>query len=553
MVSPDKNIVQPWHLGINHTGWRPFQYEAIQKILDIFKEKRIAILEAPTGTGKTAIATAVAEMGNHSHTTVVVQNLGLLEQYKDYGFAILKGKQAYPCADDARIADWKRKYNKKPTAADCPYAEMYQCASGKKCPYMKAREKAINSRRMACTYKYAALSAKVQDRDGLFVMDEIHNAVSEILGIGSFTMNDFQRDKFDLPEFPLRDYKNSEGGLLEGEHLEDVMEWIMRAMRSLGNVNLFDEVSAEGAEKKKQLERFKSLLELLAVCKGEIFYKCSRKEIWNKGKRNKMYEIEFKTVSPSYLYYKMSSDKDNILMMSATVGSPSALIAGELRIARDNYSFVKFPHPVPVSKRPIFDISVAPMSYSNLKRNKALFDLQAGRISWWIKEYTDPAWRGIVLAPSYEKIKRLRDGLAKYVGEDRIFENTKHSLQERIDEFMEDGTPSMIHVDTIQGWGTGVDLRGDIARYCVVAGVPFINPTDAFEKIRLQSRTGQAYATAYAYNAVSQAAGRVSRGIKRDGHYLLNLGALADKMATSPRAMSHYSDWFRDAIVKTDL
>lgn len=284
-----ETVVQPWHLGINHSEWRPFQYEAIQKILEIFKEKRIAILEAPTGTGKTAIATAISEMGNHTRSTVVVQNLGLLEQYKDYGFSILKGKQAYPCADSARVSQWKSKYNKLPTAADCPYAEMHQCASGKKCPYMQAREKALNSRRMACTYKYAALSAKVQDRKGLFVMDEIHNAVSEILGIGSFTMNDLRREKLELPEFPLKDFRGSEGGLLDGENLEAVMDWILRAMRSLGKVNLFDEISAEGAEKKKELDRFKSLLELLAVCKGEIFYRCSKKEIWDKGKKEKLF------------------------------------------------------------------------------------------------------------------------------------------------------------------------------------------------------------------------------------------------------------------------
>jgi Rad3-related DNA helicase len=545
-----ENKPAPWLLGLFHKEWRPYQYEAIKQIVKTFTDKRIAILEAPTGTGKTAIATAI---GNHENSfqkvTVVVQNLGLLNQYHDYGFAILKGRQAYPCVNRKRVETWKSQYNRIPTAADCPYAEMYQCQQGHKCPYMKAREKALSSSRMACTYKYAALSNKVQDRTGLFVMDEIHNAVNEILSIGSFTMDDIQRESFEMPEFPLKEYGNGEGDLLDKEAFYEVTGWINKSMRCLGQMNLFDEISPEGAKKKKMLERFEGLLELLAACKDEVFYKCAPKKVWDNGKYREVLAIEFKTISPAYIYHKMTGNKNNILMMSATVGSPSALVAGELRIGKEDYKYLKYPHPVPADKRPIYNIAAGKMSYSNLKKNPWLYDKQAKNIAEWIISHTEDDWRGIVLTTSYKKIKKLRDGLSRYLGEERIFENESNSLQERISEFMVDDTPSMVHVDTIQGWGTGVDLRGDIARYCVVAGVPFANPTDSFQRIRMSTKSGKAYLTAYAFNAVQQAAGRVSRGVKRDGDYLLNVGAIADKMALSPWAMHHYSDWFREAIV----
>lgn len=545
--------VSPWLLGVDHVDWRPFQYEAVEGIVDIFENRDIAILEAPTGTGKTAIATAVSGLNNSfSKTTVVVQNLGLLEQYKDYGFSILKGKQAYPCVYKKRVDEWVDRYDRVPSAAECPYAEMYQCPAGSDCPYMKAREKAFASSRMACTYKYAALSQKVQDRGGLFIMDEIHNAVNEILSIGSFTMADYKRKELELPEFPLKDFANGDGGIVDSDNLVLIMEWIMRSMRCLGTINLFDEITPEGTEKKKMLERFQSLVELLSVCRGEVFYKCSKVDKWYNGRKTSEWFIEFKTISPSYLYHKMTSSKDKVLMMSATVGSPSALIAGEMRIQQDNFGFLRFPHPVPHSKRPIYDIADWAMSYSNISKSPWIYDGQAKKIAQWIQTYTRPEWRGIVLTTSHKKIDRLRSGLAKYLGEKRIFANEKESLQERIDEFMNDKTPSLVHVDTIQGWGTGVDLRGDIARYCVVAGVPFPNPTDAFEKIRMETRTGKAYASAFAFNAVMQAAGRVTRGNMRNGEYILNLGAIADKLATSPFAKIHYSDWFKEALIKPD-
>lgn len=94
-------------------------------------------------------------------------------------------------------------------------------------------------------------------------------------------------------------------------------------------------------------------------------------------------------------------------------------------------------------------------------------------------------------------------------------------------------------------------MRGDIARYSVVAGVPLPNPTDRFDQLRFETPSGRAYAYAYAYNSVMQATGRVTRGEQDDdGVYLLNAGALADMMATSPLAMRFYSNWFKEAIVR---
>ena len=73
-------VPSPWLLGLNHRKWRPFQYEAIDDIKKTFDKKRLAILEAPTGTGKTAIATAVANDLYRAHKiAIMVQNLELLE------------------------------------------------------------------------------------------------------------------------------------------------------------------------------------------------------------------------------------------------------------------------------------------------------------------------------------------------------------------------------------------------------------------------------------------------------------------------------------------
>lgn len=548
MATLNSKIPAPWLLGIFHKDWRPHQYDAVTSIQESLDVKPIAILEAPTGTGKTAIATAVSNKIGMS--TVVVQNLGLLEQYEEYGFNILKGKQAYQCAHVDKNREWMKKYGHEATAADCHYNEMYQCPYGTACQYMLARDKAISSMHMACTYKYAALSSKVQDREGLFVMDEIHNAVSEILSIGTFEMDDFERERLNLPKFVLQNHGDGEGALVTDADIDEIIRWMSESMMKLGKVNLFDEITPEGVEKKKVFERFQSLAELIAVCKDTLFYRCYKKDVKLGNIKRKVLAIEFRTTSPSYLYHKMSGKKNNILMMSATIGNPSALIAAELHIGKDSYNYFKFPHPVPPNKRPVYDISQYAMTHSNLSKRPWLYDYQARDIASWINDYTNKKWRGIVLTTSNKKVDELRGGLRKYLGKDRVFSGGNGTLQERIEHFVTNSDEGIVHVDTIQGWGTGIDLKGDIARYSVVAGVLFPNPTDAFEAIRISTPSGRKYSTAFAYNSVQQATGRVSRGEKVGNEYMLNVSALADKMATSKIAMAHYSDWFSEAIIR---
>jgi Rad3-related DNA helicase len=84
----------------------------------------------------------------------------------------------------------------------------------------------------------------------------------------------------------------------------------------------------------------------------------------------------------------------------------------------------------------------------------------------------------------------------------------------------------------------------------VVAGVPYANPGDRFDQIRMSSAEGKRYAFWSATCSVVQATGRVSRGEKNDdGSFMLNVGALADGSTTTPFSKSSYPKWFLESIV----
>lgn len=546
-----ENNIAPWQLGLPHADWRPYQFEAFEDAREALYKKEVVITEAPVGIGKTAIAGALSD---GTETTVLVQNLGLLNQYKDYGFSVLKGKNEYPCVLDSKVNDWQTKYNRTPTAGDCHYHHMYECPMCMECPYFIAREEAITSPRMACTYKYGVVSERLQKRPGLIVMDEIHNAVREFLGIESFTMHDSERKKYEMPEFPLFEFgNNAEGDLLSPSDMYQVLGWVGKSLACVSQIDLFDELSPVGADKRKV---FNSLMELQQLLYGgdDIFYKCILVDSWSKKTGQMVREplMEVKSLSPKRVYDKVTKGKDRVFMMSATIGDPTALICNEFGIT--DWHYQSWPHPVPADKRPIYNIADYAMTHSNIVRDSGLYKKQAMRIAKWINGYMDKDYRGIVLTTSNLKVDRLREYLREGLRGGRSVFNMidrRMGLQERINTFVTNSSKGVVHVDTIQGWGTGVDLRGDIARYSVVAGVPLPNPVDRFDQLRFETEEGRAYAYAYAYNSVMQATGRVTRGEQNDdGEYILNSGALADMMATAPLAMKFYSQWFKDAIVR---
>ena len=232
--------------------------------------------------------------------------------------------------------------------------------------------------------------------------------------------------------------------------------------------------------------------------------------------------------------------------MSATIGNPKPL-ANELGIF--GYEFIDFPHPTPKEYRPIYDLHIEKMTKKNIDINPMLLQMQSDSIVKFINSL-DKTWRGIVLTTSNFKVKYLRSQIsAKLPG--RLFvPEEKQSLSDRIDSFKNNKDNGMIVVDTIQGWGSGISLDYDEARFSVIAGVPFPNPANKYESLRMERPGGKEYGFWVAYSCIPQAAGRVSRGeIDENGTPMLNVAALADGSCVSNMAMVNFPRWFKSSII----
>lgn len=542
--------VSPREVGLDHDLWRNNQASATQKAADHITNgnTQTQIFELPTGSGKSGIATALAEI---EPVWVFVHTHSLLDQYKaKYKFKILKGLASYLCVLEKKVEMWKQKSGEHPTAAQCHYQKMGDCPVADKCPYLVAREEALISRRSASTYAFGMLSRKVFERQGIGIWDEAHSAAEIITGLSEVVLNQKFVRQFALPDFPYQLVKS----VLEKKHVSKLVDWTQACIKILKNKpsNLFFDESAEYAAALQRVQRLSQVINTQDQYYFEINPRGHEYTTYRGKQPFKAYEPQLllKPLQAKSGVPKLVGYRNHLILMSATIGNPDPL-ATELGI-ENSYVSHQYPHPVPVKARPVYDAKFSRMTYDSIKRNPHIFTQQARVIASWILSLP-PEWRGIILTASYEKRDKLREAFKDTRIADRIMKNPPEmGVTGRVNSFINDDTPGLIAVDIFQGWGTGVSLDGDTGRFAVISSVPFGNFTSSYEEIRRQNvPSGEAFSWWSAYTAVPQAAGRVSRGEmdpNSDTGFLLNPALLADGSATTSGAYAQYSPWFRESI-----
>lgn len=542
----------PRQYGIPHDEFRPAQWNAIQRIEALpFNDgfESFAFIEAPTGVGKSAIATAMGRTGN---VTVLVGTLNLLDQYKSYGFEVIKGRQNYPCRLEKKRQEWWNESHTVPTAAECHFSNMTKCPAAGQCDYLIQKHKALSARRLAVTYPYAMLSKHISERDGILVCDEGHDAAEQIIGFSGFEIGELKRQKYGLPRFPIAEPYGPEGDgdIIDEFMFKKLLEWFSACRSHLENLTRFEDTSQKTSRAKNLLGQFERIANSLERDR-EYFLESGTiiRENAGKGRWTTSFGIRLKALTAKSVGKRLWENKSKVVLMSATIGQPEPL-ADELGIGI-GYIWSTYPHPIPIDKRPVFDIGAPRMTHSNISANPNLYKIQAMQIYAWMRENIPDDWRGIALTSSYVKIKELSKHLSAMLTNRRIMTQLPGGKVDQLSErFLKDRQPGDLLVASIQGFGHGLDLKGDIARFAIVAGVPHVNPRDRYENIRKGKPGGGKYAWWKSYLPVPQVAGRVSRGMidPETGEYYKNIACLADESATTSLALRYYPEWFVKAI-----
>ncbi len=524
--------INPRDINISHDSWRANQREAAQSTLDTHNNGGGVIFgELMVGAGKSAIAAALS---NYEQVTVHVHTLSLLDQYREkYNFAIIKGRQEYPCVLDEKVKDWKSKYNIEPTARDCHFPIMYDCPESQSCPYLIAKENGKSASALATTYKYGALALLPQKRHGILILDEAHAAAEELISFSEFVLTHKRRSHYDLPDFPFNTYgEKNLGAVLSANDISLIVDWFSQCMNHLSSLDE-DPITKDGARINRIIHSYSEMRSKLRECDWFLLIESDR--------------IILKALSAKHVVNHLFANKRTILAMSGTIGDPAPL-AFEMGI--DEYDHISYPHPIPAIKRPVHNLHVKPMNYRNLQKYPSLFRVQAVQIANFIKSL-NPEWRGIILSSSFYKIQQLGKYLPELLNDRKFFtQQVGVSPSQVVANFTTNTHPGDIAIATIQGLGTGVDLYGDLARFVVIAGVPHPSPTDRYMMARRERHGGISYQHFTTFSQIAQGLGRVTRGEQYDdGEYWTNVGILADGSATNSLAFKFYPEWLKESIV----
>lgn len=488
----DDNIIsgdidRDWKKHFPYPEPRREQPEVIEKILEalIDNDKKFAILEAPTGTGKSAIGYTVGRCFKN-YWYVTAQKILQSQLSDDFGengkwsngypMIELKGRNAYPCdfyshaLNDKNYApplsqEQIRIYQKNvKDGVDCAKGEckrkgkskLSYCDKNNICPYFNQLGKAISSPAVLMNFHSFIFQTEfVPDRwdhKTLLIIDEAHNTEQVLMDFVSFKINDLSYD-FNLPK-----YESSEEYLIFFEELD--MESILK-----GKLEEALEKGDSDEEEywSKQLSRYINFRN--SITEHEWIPQYEEKVLIKSGSDNKKYrEVELKPLFISEFANSLLFSKvDKVLMMSATI-LDVGILCESLGIDRNDVYAKRIGSDFPVENRPIFYQPSGNMSFKDKDKTipKMMTDIEK-----ICKNHLND--KGIIHTHNFAISKYIKDNASEDLKRRLFFQEDFENKEEML----------AIHSKSFNGvivapaMHEGLDLKDDLSRFQVICKVPY--------------------------------------------------------------------------------
>lgn len=514
------SLESPQDYGLDHNAWRPHQRETLDWGRTIARGG-VGVLEAPTGSGKTALPAAISaratviSLVQHKHLQQV--NYG-----EKYGFDVLYGKSNYDCVHPANL---DIAGNIQSAEACIHESNMLKCPYASECPYVIARERAKESSHASLNYPYWFTARWLRTHTfSYLVCDEAHNLSEQVLEFTGCTVNEFIRAKYGLPSFP------------QAYRVQDVSEWFEDAIARLNTAHY----KYRGYPKEQEkIKRLGAKLDA-TVCAMDV--NASDWYVRSGQTLNTNPQLVARPLTARYHFaHYFLSPHYRLIAMSATIGDMPTFTK-ELGISE--YESRRVPSVWDASVRPVIIPNDIPrMGYTSTSAEKTA---QALRIAREVKKYPSD-WSGVVHVSSKQGAKDLAVLLSRFGLSERIWVPTEGRSTEQVAADWTLRKQKVIgSLAVAWAWQEGVDLTEE--RICIVAKVQFPSLGDDYEKARM-GYDGQFYLQRTAWK-VEQSLGRTRRGEASD--YNLNgeisqLVMIADGNWT--RVKKYLSQNLKDSIV----
>ncbi|WP_255151703.1 helicase C-terminal domain-containing protein [Halorarius halobius] len=515
-------------------SFRGAQEQALADIREAFEAGNdVVLVRAPTGSGKSLLARAIAGCARTPGETDHVESYGAyyttpqVSQLDDVAsddlledLSVIRGKPNYDCILPGET-------DTPVTQAPCARERGFDCPQKHRCPYFSDRAIASNRNIAAMTLAYFMQTAgsDVFGKRDVVVVDEAHGLAEWAEMYATIDLSPGRVPVWDACEPP------------DIDGLTDVEGYAERLLRVCGRrqEELRSKVElsrSEVAERDRLAELTRELQWFLEDARDP-----DSPTTWVVDQPDGAgTAVTVKPMDPArYLHHTVWDRGNKFALLSATILNKDAFCRSS-GLDPDTVALVDVPHTFPVENRPLYDVTCGKMTYEH--RDDTLPELARTVVRLMARH---PDEKGLIHAHSYAIAERLTELLEEFGVGPRVRSHDSDSRDAALRGWKQsDGADVFVSVKMEEA----LDLKGDLCRWQVLCKAPYPNTRDSRVARRLEDdQWGWYYRTAL--RTVIQAAGRVVRAPDDHGATYLADSSLLDLFE---RARHDMPDWFRDQV-----
>ncbi len=515
-------------------SYRGAQEQALQDIRAAFAAgNEVVLVRAPTGSGKSLLARAIAGSARQPGGGDPVKPVGAY--YTTPQVSQLDDVAADPLLEDLAVIRGKGNYDcilpgEAGTPVDrapCVRERGFDCEVKHRCPYFSDRAIAANRSTAAMTLAYFMQTAgsDVFGQRDVVVIDEAHG-----LGNWAEMYATIELGPGTVPVWdavPAPDVADLGDAAAYAEGVATVCARRLSELRSTADLTP-DEVA--------ERDRCESLR---ADCEwfAEDVRDPDSPTTWvadqpdGAGTR-----VTVRPMNPErYLAHTVWDRGTRFALLSASILDKDAFCAG-VGLDPADVRLVEVPHTFPVEHRPLYDVTCGKMTYEERDGTlPALADTLVGIMA------AHPDETGLVHCHSYAIQAALADRLAARGVGARVRRHDREDRDAQLSTWKRRDEPEVFLSVKME---EALDLEGDLARWQVLCKAPYPNTRDSRVAHRLDDgQWGWYYRTAL--RTVIQACGRIVRAPDDHGATYLADSSLLDLFE---RARGDMPDWFADQV-----
>ena len=440
---------------------RPGQLETVSEILEaISKGYKYIILEAGTGTGKSAIAATLASVSDSSYILTITKQLQ--DQYlRDFkNFRVVKGRSNFSCLK------YKNALVPKPCSEGKCITEGHECKYSLKnrkneirkdntCPYYYQKYQALNAKSVISNYPYLFLELNYvkdfQKRD-LMICDEAHNLESVLMD--QLTLEFSKEDLAEYLDFDLTEE------IIEELNLHNHSQW-MRFIEKIQNEYTEELEKLESLEKDELAEKIAFIKHQINDCRRFTEHMVIDPKTWIFDYDDSAELAQFKPLKVnSYARDTLFEYADVVLFMSATI-LDCDLFADWLGISRDEIYQIRKKSPFDIERNQIIAYEGYNLSRNYIKVNAPKTVRPVNDI---LENHKNE--KGIIHTVSAKCMKYLIEKLDN----PRLIGHDAKNRQEQLEIFIKSEEPLVLISPSM---AEGVDLPDDLCRFQVMYKIPY--------------------------------------------------------------------------------